>query len=211
MAPPATSSAESSRFDDLRETIESLWQQRDDLASYPEARASVKRVLAELDAGALRAAEKRDGEWIANEWVKKAILLSFRLNPMRSISGAPDGGRWWDKVDSKFKDWSEQDFRAAGFRAVPSCVVRHACYIARDVVLMPCFVNIGAYVGEGTMIDTWSTVGSCAQIGKRVHISGGAGIGGVLEPPPSSPSYYRGRLLRRCARRGSRGGVGRTG
>ncbi len=172
---------------ELRESIEAIWQQRDDLTGNSDARPSVAQVLRQLDAGTLRAAEKRDGEWIANEWVKKAILLSFRLNPMRSIAGAADDGRWWDKVDSKFKGWSEQDFRAAGFRAVPGCIVRHASYIARDVVLMPSFVNIGAYVGEGTMIDTWSTVGSCAQIGSRVHISGGAGIGGVLEPLQARP------------------------
>ena len=181
-----TSLSETLRFE-LQESIESAWQQRDNLSGCSDARSSVKQVLSHLDTGTLRAAEKRDGEWITNEWVKKAILLSFRLNPMRIIKGAPDGGFWWDKIDSKFKDWKESDFRAASFRAVPSCIVRHGSYIARDVILMPSFVNIGAYVGEGTMIDTWSTVGSCAQIGSRVHISGGAGIGGVLEPLQARP------------------------
>ena len=178
--------------DPHRESIESYWEERFSLSpSSSSARATVDAVLARLDAGKIRAAEKptaRQGEpWIACEWVKKAILLSFRLNPLKTISGAPQGGLWWDKIDNKFQDWQEHDFSNAAFRAVPSCVVRRGSYIARDVVLMPCFVNIGAYVDEGTMIDTWSTVGSCAQIGKRVHISGGAGIGGVLEPLQAAP------------------------
>ena len=186
-----------SMSDPHQESIESYWEARDALTpSSSEARAVVDAVLARLDAGEIRAAKKQaeqkqasqqGGEWIVCEWVKKAILLSFRLNPNKRISGAPQGSCWWDKVDNKFLDWQEQDFRDAAFRAVPSCIVRRGAYIARDVVLMPCFVNIGAYVDEGTMIDTWSTVGSCAQIGKRVHISGGAGIGGVLEPLQASP------------------------
>ncbi len=180
--------------DPHRESIESYWEQRDTLASSSkaaEAHAIVDAVLARLDAGEIRAAEKKseakNNSWIVHEWVKKAILLSFRLKPMKTMGGAPQGGYWWDKVDNKFLGWQEAEFRTAAFRAVPSCVVRRGAYIARDVVLMPCFVNIGAYVDEGTMIDTWSTVGSCAQIGKRVHISGGAGIGGVLEPLQAAP------------------------
>ena len=180
--------------DPHRESIESYWEERDALSASATSAASARKVvdavLARLDAGEIRAAEKQDsrqGEWITHEWVKKAILLSFRLNPLKTVAGAPQGGCWWDKVDNKFLDWQKQDFLDAAFRAVPSCVVRRGAYIARDVVLMPCFVNIGAYVDEGTMIDTWSTVGSCAQIGKRVHVSGGVGIGGVLEPLQASP------------------------
>ena len=178
--------------DSHRASIESYWEERDTLSpSSSSARAAVDAVLARLDAGELRAASKQttpQGEsWVVCEWVKKAILLSFRLTPLKTIAGAPQGSCWWDKVDNKFLDWQEPEFRNAAFRAVPNCVVRRGAYIARDVVLMPCFVNIGAYVDEGTMIDTWSTVGSCAQIGKRVHVSGGAGIGGVLEPLQASP------------------------
>jgi 2,3,4,5-tetrahydropyridine-2-carboxylate N-succinyltransferase len=132
-------------------------------------------------------AEKRDGGWVVNQWLKKAVLLSFRLNDMTAISGAPGGASWWDKVPSKFAGWGEAEFRAAGFRAVPGAIVRRSAYIAPGVVLMPSFVNLGAYVDSGTMIDTWATVGSCAQIGRHVHISGGAGIGGVLEPLQAGP------------------------
>ena len=174
--------------DPHRESIESFWEERDSLSpSSVAARDTLDAVLARLDAGEIRAAEKQGDQWIACEWVKKAILLSFLLSPMKPIAGAPQGSSWWDKVDNKFLGWNEQDFQRAAFRAVPSCVVRRGAYIARNVVLMPCFVNIGAYVDEGTMVDTWSTIGSCAQIGKRVHVSGGAGIGGVLEPLQAAP------------------------
>ncbi len=173
--------------------IEEAWEKRDEL-NYDtggDIREAVERVLTALDHGEFRVAEKTDGEWQVHEWIKKAVLLSFRLNPMKPIHGAPamEGhqSHWWDKVPSKFEGWSSSDFHEAGFRAVPSCVVRHSAYIAPNVVLMPCFVNLGAYVDEGTMVDTWATVGSCAQIGKDVHISGGVGIGGVLEPLQASP------------------------
>ena len=155
-----------------------------------DIRAAVDAVLAGLDDGTLRIAEKTGGDnhgWHVHEWLKKAILLSFRLNDMGLQSGGPQGGGWWDKLPSKFAGWQAEDFDRAGFRAVPDCVVRRSAHISRGVVLMPCFVNLGAHVGEGSMIDTWATVGSCAQIGKRVHISGGAGIGGVLEPLQANP------------------------
>jgi 2,3,4,5-tetrahydropyridine-2,6-dicarboxylate N-succinyltransferase len=150
-------------------------------------RAAVDAALDGLDAGRLRVAQKQDGQWRVHQWLKKAVLLSFRLNPLRTIEGGPGGACWWDKVSSKFAGWSEAEFTRAGFRAVPGCVVRRSAYIAPDVVLMPCFVNLGAYVDSGTMVDTWATVGSCAQIGRNVHISGGAGIGGVLEPLQAGP------------------------
>lgn len=174
---------------DLQNTIEQGWEDRQNLSASTEGplRNSVEEVLTLLDSGKLRIAEKSGGEWRVNQWLKKAVLLSFRLNPMRKITGGPDGGSWYDKVGSKFAHWKEADFEKAGFRAVPDCTVRHSAYIAPGVVLMPCFVNLGAYVDEGTMIDTWSTVGSCAQIGKNCHISGGVGIGGVLEPLQAGP------------------------
>ena len=150
-------------------------------------RDAVEAALEGLDTGRFRVAAKVEGTWRVHQWLKKAVLLSFRLNPLSVIDGGPGGAPWWDKVPSKFAGWDATRFDAAGFRAVPGCVVRHAAYIAPDVVLMPCFVNLGAYVDSGTMIDTWATVGSCAQIGKNVHISGGAGIGGVLEPLQAEP------------------------
>jgi 2,3,4,5-tetrahydropyridine-2,6-dicarboxylate N-succinyltransferase len=150
-------------------------------------RAAVDATLDGLDAGRLRVAHKLDGQWRVQQWLKKAVLLSFRLNQPHPIEGGPGGARWWDKVPSKFAGWGEAEFTRAGFRAVPGCVVRHSAYIAPDVVLMPCFVNLGAYVDGGSMIDTCATVGSCAQIGRNVHISGGAGIGGVLEPLQAGP------------------------
>jgi 2,3,4,5-tetrahydropyridine-2-carboxylate N-succinyltransferase len=150
-------------------------------------RAAVEAALAGLDAGQFRVAEKVDGHWRVHQWLKKAVLLSFRLNPLSVIEGGAGGARWWDKIPSKFATWGPPEFTAAGFRAVPGCIVRHSAYIAPDVVLMPCFVNLGARVERGTMVDTWATVGSCAQIGQRVHISGGAGIGGVLEPLQATP------------------------
>jgi 2,3,4,5-tetrahydropyridine-2-carboxylate N-succinyltransferase len=133
-------------------------------------------------------AEKKDGQWVTNQWLKKAVLLSFRINGMELIGGGPGKGKWWDKVPSKFDGWTAKDFRKAGFRAVPNCVVRRSAYIAPGAILMPSFVNLGAYVDKGTMVDTWVTVGSCAQIGKNVHLSGGAGIGGVLEPMQAGPT-----------------------
>ncbi|MBR2119511.1 MAG: 2,3,4,5-tetrahydropyridine-2,6-dicarboxylate N-succinyltransferase [Afipia sp.] len=153
-----------------------------------EVRDAVELALDLLDKGEARVAERQaDGKWHVNQWLKKAVLLSFRLNDMAPITGGPGGAQWWDKVPSKFEDWGENRFRDAGFRAVPGAIVRRSAYIAKNVVLMPSFVNLGAYVDEATMIDTWSTVGSCAQIGKRVHISGGVGIGGVLEPLQAGP------------------------
>jgi 2,3,4,5-tetrahydropyridine-2,6-dicarboxylate N-succinyltransferase len=175
--------------DELQPVIDQLWENRDKLG--PDTDAEVRRVvgwaLGMLDAGVVRVAEQRDGEWVVNQWLKKAVLLSFRINPMESISGGPGGAHWWDKVPSKFAGWGEKEFAEAAFRAVPGAIVRRGAYIAPGAVLMPSFVNIGAYVGEGTMIDTWATVGSCAQIGRNVHISGGAGIGGVLEPLQAGP------------------------
>ncbi|MEQ9112120.1 MAG: 2,3,4,5-tetrahydropyridine-2,6-dicarboxylate N-succinyltransferase [Rhodospirillaceae bacterium] len=173
----------------LQDRVESAWEARDSISTTTtgDQRDAVEDALNLLDSGAVRVAEKTDGAWHVNEWCKKAVLLSFRLNAMRLQNGGPDDGVWWDKVPSKFKGWTEAEFSKAGFRAVPSTVVRHSAYIAPGVVLMPSFVNLGAYVGEGTMVDTWATVGSCAQIGKHVHLSGGAGIGGVLEPLQAGP------------------------
>ena len=170
-------------------TIDEAWQRRHQLGldTGGEIRAAVDRSLAALDSGTARVAEKVGGEWLVNQWLKKAVLLSFVLNDMRLVPGGPDGGPWWDKVPSKFQGWDAERFRRAGFRAVPGAVVRHSAYIAPSVVLMPSFVNIGAHVGAGTMIDTWATVGSCAQVGENCHISGGAGIGGVLEPLQAAP------------------------
>lgn len=172
-------------------TIEALWDRRDELntATGGEAQAAVAAVLDLLDRGEARVAERApDGTWMVNEWLKKAVLLFFALNPMETIPGAPGkNAPWYDKMPSKFEGWDEASFKTAGFRAVPSCVVRHSAYIAPGVVLMPSFVNLGAYVGAGTMVDTWATVGSCAQIGEKCHISGGAGIGGVLEPLQAAP------------------------
>lgn len=151
-------------------------------------REAVDEALNLLDAGERRVAEKVDGDWVVNQWLKKAVLLSFRLNDMTTIAGGPgENSVWWDKVPSKFEGWGAKEFSAAGFRAVPNCVVRRSAYIAPGVVLMPSFVNLGAYVDSGSMVDAWATVGSCAQIGKNVHISGGAGIGGVLEPLQAGP------------------------
>jgi 2,3,4,5-tetrahydropyridine-2-carboxylate N-succinyltransferase len=174
---------------DLARIIDAAWDRRDSLdpATGGPAREAVEQALDALDSGSLRVAEKDAGEWHVHQWLKKAVLLSFRLNDMRTIAGGPGGAPWWDKVDSKFLGWSEARFREAGFRAVPNAIVRRSAFIGRGVVLMPCFVNVGAYVGENTMIDTWATVGSCAQIGRNCHISGGAGIGGVLEPLQAGP------------------------
>jgi 2,3,4,5-tetrahydropyridine-2-carboxylate N-succinyltransferase len=173
----------------LRETIEAAFDARDDIGAHTQGpiREAVATALAGLDDGSLRVAEKGPDGWSVNQWLKKAVLLSFRLNDMTAISGAPGGAAWWDKVPSKFAGWDAARFREAGFRAVPGCVVRHSAYIAPGVVLMPSFVNLGARVESGSMIDTWATVGSCAQIGRNCHISGGAGIGGVLEPLQANP------------------------
>jgi 2,3,4,5-tetrahydropyridine-2-carboxylate N-succinyltransferase len=177
-------------MNDLSVAIEAAWEAREGLSVNTKGahRDAVETALNELDNGTLRAAEKIDGAWKANEWVKKAILLSFRLNDMEIIEGGPGGAVWWDKVPSKFKGWDEARFRAAGFRAVPGAIVRRSAFIAKGAVLLPSFVNVGAHVGEGTMVDTWATVGSCAQIGAHVHLSGGAGIGGVLEPLQATPT-----------------------
>src|SRR5687767_15393892 len=155
-----------------------------------KVRKAVDSALELLDSGELRVAEKSNGLWRVNQWLKKAVLLSFRLNDMSLIGNGPGGAKWWDKVPSKFEGWTANRFRKAGFRAVPNCIVRHSAYIAPGVILMPSFVNLGAYVDSGTMVDTWATVGSCAQIGKNCHISGGAGIGGVLEPLQASPVVF---------------------
>jgi 2,3,4,5-tetrahydropyridine-2-carboxylate N-succinyltransferase len=174
--------------DELKTIIEQAWETRDsiNLQTTGKVRDAVDATLEALDKGVLRVAEKQPSGWQVNEWAKKAILLSFRLNDMQLIDGAPEGN-WYDKVPSKFKGWGEKEFKAAGFRAVPGSVVRRAAFVGKGVVLMPSFVNLGAYVDEGTMVDTWATVGSCAQIGKHCHISGGAGIGGVLEPLQANP------------------------
>ncbi len=175
---------------DLAKTIDDAFENRNDVspATKGAVRDAVDTALDLMDKGEARVAEKQsDGKWQVNQWLKKAVLLSFRLNDMTPISGGPGGANWWDKVPSKFEGWGENRFRAAGFRAVPGSVVRRSAYIAPNVVLMPSFVNLGAYVGEGTMVDTWATVGSCAQIGKHVHLSGGVGIGGVLEPLQANP------------------------
>ncbi|MEM7660867.1 MAG: 2,3,4,5-tetrahydropyridine-2,6-dicarboxylate N-succinyltransferase [Pseudomonadota bacterium] len=177
--------------DQLAITIDQAWEARAELSTETqgEVRDAVDETLALLDAGKARVAEPDgSGGWKVNQWLKKAVLLSFRLNPNAIMGGGPGmNGTWWDKVPSKFEGWSAAEFEAAGFRAVPPCAVRRGAYIAPNAVLMPSYVNIGAYVGEGTMVDTWATVGSCAQIGKNVHISGGAGIGGVLEPLQANP------------------------
>ncbi|MCZ6890506.1 MAG: 2,3,4,5-tetrahydropyridine-2,6-dicarboxylate N-succinyltransferase [Gammaproteobacteria bacterium] len=173
----------------LETVINDAWESRAEIGTTTggEILDAVDTALALLDAGTARVAEKLDSGWVTHQWLKKAVLLSFLLKDMRSVSGAPDGGSWWDKVPSKFAGWDEPRFREAGFRAVPTSVVRYSAYIAPGVVLMPSFVNVGAYVDSGTMIDTWATVGSCAQIGKNCHISGGAGIAGVLEPVQDNP------------------------
>ena len=172
----------------LKSSVEAAWEARDGLntQSTGPARDAVATALDMLDSGTLRVAEKKDGAWTVNQWLKKAVLLSFRLNDNAVMPG-PGGSNWFDKVPSKFEGWGENRFREAGFRAVPGCVARRSAFIARGVILMPSFVNVGAYVDSGTMVDTWATVGSCAQIGKNVHLSGGVGIGGVLEPLQANP------------------------
>jgi len=175
---------------ELAQTIDTAFEARENInyGTKGMIRDAVNEALALLDQGKARVAEKSaDGGWVVNQWLKKAVLLSFRLNDMAVIPGGPGGATWWDKVPSKFENWGEGEFRHAGFRAVPGAIVRHSAFIGRNAVLMPSFVNLGAYVDEGTMVDTWVTVGSCAQIGKNVHLSGGVGIGGVLEPLQADP------------------------
>ena len=175
----------------LEKAIEAAWDARDDIspATKGETRDAIEATLTALDSGTLRVAERQEsGDWQVNQWAKKAVLLGFRLKDMELQGGSAQGGSWWDKVDSKWKDWGKDEWGTAGFRAVPNCVVRRSAYIAPGVVLMPSFVNLGAYVDSGTMVDTWATVGSCAQIGKNVHLSGGVGIGGVLEPMQAGPT-----------------------
>lgn len=180
--------------DQLAAIIEAAWDARDNLNSGTkgEIRDAVDTALDLLDKGEARVAEPKDGakagEWQVNQWLKKAVLLSFRLNDMAIIQGGPGGAVWWDKVPSKFTGWTADNFRAAALRAVPGSIVRRGAYIGKDVVLMPSFVNLGAYIGDGTMVDTWASVGSCAQVGKDCHISAGAGIGGVLEPLQANPT-----------------------
>ncbi|GJE45442.1 2,3,4,5-tetrahydropyridine-2,6-dicarboxylate N-succinyltransferase [Methylobacterium soli] len=174
---------------DLASTIETAWEERAgiDTATRGPVREAVDEALNLLDSGRARVAEKVGGDWQVNQWLKKAVLLSFRLNDMAPIAGGPDGAPWWDKVPSKFAGWGEAEFRGAGFRAVPGCFVRRGSFIAPGAVLMPSFINLGAHVGKGTMVDTWVTIGSCAQVGENCHISGGAGIAGVLEPLQANP------------------------
>ena len=175
----------------LEQTIEKAFEERDGVntGTRGEVRDAVEASLRLLDRGEARVAERGEtGEWRVNQWLKKAVLLSFRLNPMEIVKGGPGEAVWWDKVASKFDGWSANEFEKAGFRAVPGCVVRRSAHIGKNVILMPSFVNLGAYVDEGTMVDTWATVGSCAQIGRNVHLSGGVGIGGVLEPMQAGPT-----------------------
>lgn len=173
----------------IKTVIDAAWDKKETVsaATSGEVRDAVNEALSLLDSGKVRVATPSDDGWVVHRWLKKAVLLSFRLNDMQMISGGPGGAHWYDKVPSKFVNWTQEDFKQAGFRAVPDSIVRRSAFIAPSAVLMPCFVNVGAYVGEGTMIDTWSTVGSCAQIGKNCHISGGVGIGGVLEPLQAEP------------------------
>jgi 2,3,4,5-tetrahydropyridine-2-carboxylate N-succinyltransferase len=175
----------------LETTIEKAFEERDQVstATSGEVREAIEAALNLLDRGERRVAERQaDGSWTVNQWLKKAVLLSFRLSPMEIIGGGPGDASWWDKVPSKFSGWGAAEFEKAGFRAVPSAIVRRSAYVAPGVVLMPSFVNLGAYVDSGTMVDTWASVGSCAQIGKNVHLSGGVGIGGVLEPMQAGPT-----------------------
>ena len=175
----------------LETAIEAAWDARDTITveTKGEVRDAIETTMNALDSGKLRVAERQEnGDWTVNQWAKKAVLLSFRLNDMQQISGSNGGWSWWDKVPSKFAGWSDDEWRTAGFRAVPGSIVRRSAFIGKGVVLMPSFVNLGAYVDEGSMVDGWATVGSCAQIGKNVHLSGGVGIGGVLEPMQAGPT-----------------------
>ena len=176
---------------ELENVIDTSWESRDEIneKTVGKTKEAVEQTLNLLGNGTLRVAEKKgSGEWVVNQWTKKAVLLSFRLREMELQKGGPQNSTWWDKVDSKFKDWGETEWKKKNFRAVPNTVVRASAFIGENVVLMPSFVNLGAFVDSGTMVDTWATVGSCAQIGKNVHLSGGVGIGGVLEPMQASPT-----------------------
>ena len=202
----------------LQTLIEKAFEERAKITPQTkgDVRDAVETALDLLDRGKARVAEKLPGaagpnSWKVNQWLKKAVLLSFRLNDNALVHGGPGEATWWDKVPSKFEGWGENRFKEAGFRAVPGAIVRRSAFVARDVVLMPSFVNLGAYVDEKTMVDTWVTVGSCAQIGKNVHLSGGVGIGGVLEPLAGQPDHHRGRLLHRRALGGGRGRDRRRG
>ena len=178
-------------LENLESSIESAWNARNEInpSTKGEYRDAIETTLEALDGGQIRVAVKQPGgDWHVNQWAKKAVLLGFRIKNMEPHEGGPQNSGWWDKIDSKFKGWGPEDWDKAGFRAVPNCVVRKSAYIAPGAILMPSFVNLGAYVGEGTMVDTWATVGSCAQIGRNVHLSGGVGIGGVLEPMQASPT-----------------------
>ena len=175
---------------ELQTPIDAAWEDRDNvnLQTTGAVRDAVQAALNALDNGSMRVAEKNGSDWVVNQWLKKAVLLSFRLNDMETIPGGPGSNApWFDKVPAKFEGWDDARFREAGFRAVPNCIVRHSAYVAPGAILMPSFVNLGAYVDSGTMVDTWVTIGSCAQIGKNCHISGGVGIGGVLEPLQAGP------------------------
>jgi 2,3,4,5-tetrahydropyridine-2,6-dicarboxylate N-succinyltransferase len=174
---------------EMQTTIDQAWEKRAELnfSTHGAVRAAVDAALEALDAGEVRVAAREDGKWTVHQWLKKAVLLSFRLNDNKLIEHGPGPSHWWDKVPSKFAGWGEAEFRKAGFRAVPNCIVRKSAFVAPNAILMPSFVNVGAYVGSGTMVDTWVTVGSCAQIGSNCHLSGGVGIGGVLEPLQAEP------------------------
>lgn len=176
--------------DGVRSAIEQAWDQREtlDAATKASIRGEVDWTIAALDSGDLRVAEKRSGEWVVNQWVKKAVVLSFAINDMGLVEGGPGGATWWDKVPSKFAGWTDREFLGAGFRAVPGSIVQRGAFVGRGAVLMPSFVNIGAHVGAGTMVDTWASVGSCAQVGENCHLSGGVGLGGVLEPLQANPT-----------------------
>ncbi len=199
---------------DLAAQIAAAWERREGLspASKGVDVEAIEAALALLDSGQARVAERgADGRWVTHQWLKQAVLLSFRSSANTVIAGGPDGAHWWDKAPSKFSGWSELSFAAAGFRAVPGAIVRRGAFIGRNAVLMPSFVNIGAYVDEGTMIDTWCTVGSCAQIGKNVHISGGAGIGGVLEPLQANPTIIEDGCFIGARSEVAEGVIGREG
>ena len=176
-------------LEDLKNSIEQIWDNKEGISSSTKGieRDSIEECLSLLDAGKVRVSEKIEGSWKVNEWLKKAVLLSFKLWPMDIISGGPGNSNWWDKVPSKFSKWDSKDFLRNNFRTVPGSIVRYSAYISPEAILMPSFVNLGARVGSGTMIDTWSTVGSCAQVGNNCHISGGVGLGGVLEPLQATP------------------------
>jgi len=177
------------KIEDLKNNIESIWKNKENISSSTtgKEREVIEDCLALLDSGQARVSEKIEKNWVVNEWLKKAVLLSFRLWPMDLISGGPGDSNWWDKVPSKFSKWSAKDFQNNNFRTVPGSIVRYSAHISPEAILMPSFVNLGARVGSGTMIDTWATVGSCAQVGKNCHISGGVGLGGVLEPLQATP------------------------